>query len=383
MLIRADQIDRLVRFEGEGFLTTSCYLNTDGSRFSARDTERALKELLREAREILAGMEGLSREVERSVEEDLERIREHVQVRFERKGHRGLALFSCSSQGLWRAFPLPSPIPSGVVLDETPYIRPLSSMLDEHSRYCAVIVDREKARLFEVYLGEIEEASGVLSDIPKQVRSGGWYGLEEKRIHRYVEGQVHRHYKEVAEHTFHHFRSHGFDWLALGGHRDALPEFEGFLHAYLQERLAGRFEADIQTPAQEVLRLVRAIETRVEAEGERALLDRVVTDASKGGLAVLGLEPTLDALHRGAVHTLLVDSEWRSSGARCKGCGRLTAQEGECPSCGASERQALPHLVDKAIEQAVHQGSRIEHVYSLGDELRRHGALAAVLRFRL
>jgi peptide chain release factor subunit 1 len=383
MLIRAEQVEELVAFEGEGYLTTSCYLNTDGSRFSAKDVDRALRELIREARENLAAREGVPREVVGSVEADLEKVREHVELHFERKGHKGLALFSCSSRGLWRAFPLPSPVPNEVVLDETPYIRPLSSLLDEYSRFCVVIVDREKARLFEVYLGEIEETSGVLSDTPKRVRAGGWYGLEEKRIHRHVEGQVNRHYKEVAEHTFHHFRLHRFDLLALGGQRDALREFEGFLHAYMQGRIAGRFEAHIQTPPQEVLRLVREIEERVEREGEQALMERVVTDYRKGGLAVLGLEPTLDALHRGAVHTLLVDSEWRSTGSRCGDCARLTAQESSCPSCGGSTLHPLSRLGEEAIELAVHQGSRVEHVYSLGDELRKHGGLAAVLRFRL
>jgi len=46
------------------------------------------------------------------------------------------------------------------------------------------------------------------------------------------------------------------------------------------------------------------------------------------------------------------------------------------------ELQAIPHLVDEAIEEAILQGSQIEHVHATGRSFRRQGSLAAVLRFR-
>jgi len=382
MLIRADQIQELVAFHADGGLMTSCYLNTDGSRLSEKDYVRALKDLLRGARETLAATPDLARDAVRSVEQDLEKIRDHVELRFERKGHKGLAIFSCAARDFWRVFPLPSPLPSRVVLDTNPYIRPLSAVLDELSRFCVVVVDRENARFFEVYMGEVEETSQLLDEVQAKVRYGGWRGYDEKRIWRHAEGQVHKHYKRVAERAAESFRRRGYDWLALGGQRSAVSDFERFLHADLQTRVAGHFELPLQATAQEVLAKVREIESRIEAQQEGALLERIVTEAQKGALAVFGVEPTLDALHRGAVHTLVLDARWQSQGHRCAGCGRLTVQEASCPSCGKKELQPVPHLVDEAIEEAILQGSQVEHVYSLGDELSKHGNLAAILRFR-
>jgi hypothetical protein len=37
-----------------------------------------------------------------------------------------------------------------------PDLAPLLRLLDEHERYAVALVDKEKARLFSVFLGEIE-----------------------------------------------------------------------------------------------------------------------------------------------------------------------------------------------------------------------------------
>lgn len=390
MLIRREQVERLSHIESGESLVISCYLHTDGKHQTDDDYQITLKHLIKQAREDLEGRE-LSDEVRKSAEGDLDRIRSYVEGEFDRNGTRGLAIFACGPCGVWEIFPLPRPLPSRLVVDHSPYLRPLTVLLDEHPRFCAVLVDREKARIFEIYQGEIEETTELLDEVPDQVRYGGdrqrgpghdQHGTREGQISRHIEDHVHRHYKNTADTLFDIWRKERFDFLLVGGHREALNEFTQHLHSYLQERLRSTIEADLQDSASTVLDTVRQVEQEVERENEARLMERLRTEAKKKGMAVLGIEATLEALHRGAVHTLVVDNEKQASGWRCRDCRRMTASEGACPSCRREEMEEIPHLIDQAIEEAILQGSEIEHIIE-GAGFEGDGPLAAILRFRL
>jgi len=381
MLIRRQQVEDLSRLEGRESLITSCYLNTGGSLRAEKEYLIALKEMVRGAKDDLEGR-SLAAEVRQSALEDLERIRVWVENEFERKGANALALFACSASGLWQVFPLPRRLPNRLVQDQSPYIRPLTVILDQHPRFCVVVVDRERARIFEVCLGEIEETTEVLGDVPDQVRFGGWKGYEEKRVARSIEDKVHRHYRQTAEKTLDVFRRDRFDLLVVGGYREALNEFSGHLHSYLQERLRAKVELDPAAPPGDILKRVREVEKELEREQEQDLIKRLVTEARKNGAAVLGLDRTLEALHRGAVHTLVVVGDRQASGHRCRECGRMSVDGGQCPSCRGTSLVALPHLIDEAIEEALIQGGEVEHTFD-AEGLEGDVPLAATLRFRL
>jgi len=96
------------------------------------------------------------------------------------------------------------------------------------------------------------------------------------------------------------------------------------------------------------------------------------------GWAVESVEPTLRALARGQVRTLIVDADAEVPGYRCSGSGRLT----EVPSGGRGEGETLPiaDLLDDAIEDALRQRARVAVVR--GDEARRFDRLGGILRFR-
>jgi peptide subunit release factor 1 (eRF1) len=89
--------------------------------------------------------------------------------------------------------------------------------------------------------------------------------------------------------------------------------------------------------------------------------------------------PTLKALARGQVRSLLVDAEASQPGFRCGDSGRLALTEREC----RGEGKPIPVLdiIDDAIEEALRQGVDINVVY----EPEARGAidgLGALLRFR-
>jgi len=92
---------------------------------------------------------------------------------------RRARLFICfaGSEGLWREYRLPIALPSRLIVDFRPYVRPLLTLLEQFDRCCLVVADRERARIFTLYLGQFEPREEfVVSDVPGQVSEDdtGW-----------------------------------------------------------------------------------------------------------------------------------------------------------------------------------------------------------------
>ena len=92
-----------------------------------------------------------------------------------------------------------------------------------------------------------------------------------------------------------------------------------------------------------------------------------------------GFAPTLKALARGQLRSLLVKADASVPGFTCAGSGRLAISERDC----RGEGDAIPVLdvVDDAIEEALRQRLHVNVVYE-PDALREIDGLAGLVRFR-
>jgi len=381
-MISSADIRKLLNFKGDGYKVCSFYLNVDGSKYTPRDYETLAKDLIKERRLQLQG-EDLPPPVRQSLEEDFEKIERFVRQGFQRNNSRGLAIFSCAGKDFWQVYPLPRPVKNAFILGSDPYIRPLTVLLDEYHRYCLTLVSRNKARIFEVYLGEILEHSEIFDEeVPGKVRVAGWYGLEEKRIERHIEYHVYQHLKRVADQVFDFFKNRRFDYLVIGGRSDILPEFERCLHSSLKERLVAKVDLDVEAPLHEIKAQVLQIEREVEQRQEVNLITRLVEEVSTEGFGVSGLHDTLRALHVGNIHTLLVEEGFSTPGMECQKCGFLTpVEEKFCPIC-QGPLQEVPDVVDEAIEEVYRQRGEVEHIPD-NPVLRQLGRIGALLRFKM
>ena len=376
--VTARKIDELLNLEADPLLITSFFMSVDGAAFPRKEYREAADRLLKEHAKQTEGNE-LTREQRRSLEIDRDRIRNFVELEFERGAIRGLGLFSCGGKDFWQVYEFARPVEDKVTAAPEPYIRPLSALLDNHPKYCLLLVDRSKARIFEVTQGEIVERSEVLTEVPARVREGGWYGLEEKRIERHIDDHVHRHWKQVAETTFDFFRRYDFDWLIVGGHDQEIREFEAHLHPYLQERVVGTLRAGPETPFADVFEASLIVQRMAESDAEEKAVRRLV-DATSQGWGVAGLAPTLDALQAGQVQTLVLSEGLVSPGKRCPNCGLLQASAEVCPICDRP-LVAVPDVLEKAVELAFRQRCRIEHIQSSTPVQPAEG-VGAILRAR-
>ena len=80
-----------------------------------------------------------------------------------------------------------------------PHLRPLAPVLGNLSSACVVLVDRQRARLFEMTRNEIREREDIIEKLPRRGRSDGFGGYDAGHAERHVENEAIRHFKNVAE----------------------------------------------------------------------------------------------------------------------------------------------------------------------------------------
>jgi len=359
-------------------LTTSLYLDLSSPSFTTKDAEILLKGMIKEKKREIEDQD-IGREEKQSVAQDLEKLSRYVTTELDRKGAKGIAIFSSSAAKLWEAHPLPGPVRNALVVDRGPYIRPFTMLLDEYKRYCTVLIDRERARVFAVWLGQIQEHSRVFDEVPGKVKASGWGGYEERRIERHIEDHVHRHLKHVAAVTHDFFQRNRFDRLIVGGRGDVVAEYEKLLHSYLKERIAARISVDTSLSLDEALKKTTEVDRAAEERFDMELVTKLLEGAKSGGLGVLGLSATLRVLRRGQVRTLVLEKGYVARGFICTKCNYLGADENKCPVCNEKPRE-VEDIVEEAIREALRQNAEVVHV-SVPTELAKEGRIGAILRF--
>ena len=365
--------------ESRGWVV-SCYQKLEPADRAGEKYRIKLKNRLRRAAERLDIM-GFTRADRETVATELDRIEAHFKYPANLSGGRGIAVFA--AHGFFRAVALPYVLKSRVMVDRTPVVGELVALTEAGSRLLAAVADRRSARFFDVGLEGVVELDGIAAlDTTRGRRfhpeRGASPGVGEYRFHNRIREERHRHLAFVAEAAAAHLRSRPFDGLVIGGIGVDASALLPHLSAALRPRVLGVLRLAPRTASAAEIR-DRAMELLADA-ALRASAESVaeLVAQRETGWAVESVEPTLRALARGQVRTLIVDGDAAVPGYRCSASGRLT----ESLSSGRGEGEVLPiaDLLDDAIEEALRQRARVAVVR--GEEARRFDRLAAILRFR-
>lgn len=373
-MISTTDVQALVTFDGGEHLVLSVYLNLEPVRQVRRSYRAAFEDL---AKRLEPQMDARGRE---ALDREAERVRGYLEA--EPPEGKGLALFSCTPRRLWLPLHLPVAVADAAYLGRRPYLAPLLNVLDEYERYAVALIDKEKARLFTVYLGEIEEERQWADWVPGHHDEGGWSQANYQRHH---EAHVYRHLQRVSDELSALLRRRPFDRLVLAGPEEAVGELRRRLPRPLRRRLVGTFPGEIFASEAEILERTLEIERGVERAEEESLVAAVAEAAASHGLAALGVAETLGAVQRGQVHKLVVADGLRVAGSECPACGRVAPDRpASCPICAAIPAP-LDDVVERAIERTLEEGGTVEVVHGPpAERLRAKGdGLGAVLRFAI
>jgi peptide chain release factor subunit 1 len=318
---------------------------------------------------------GLAGDDKKAVEKDIKKILNFITMDFKGKA-RGLAIFACSEVGLWQVFRLPVTVPDRCVIDHSPYVVPMLRLADERKRYCVVIADKEKARLFTMYMGELAERTEIFDVVPGWHKQGGW---AQARFQRHIKDAANKHLKHVADTVFEFYKREGFGHIVIGGSQEVRTRLFRMLHSYLQKIVAGYVPVDVTSNVNDIVAAARKVEAETENRESEVITEALLGSSGQTYVTVTGLKETVRALEEGRVHTLVLVQDRDIEGCLCGDCGGVDILGAEaCPYCrkklgktgDVSEHLAILAVQHDAEVNYVKPGAGLESSDGVGAILR-------------
>lgn len=274
-----------------------------------------------------------------------------------------------------------------------PYVTPLLYALDEYERAGVLYLDRTSWRFYEIFLGEIEEATDAFRTIsPEEWQELTRYmptlynGLLKERVAthpsrfaRRVEMWAQRFFKRLAHLLENVVVERDIRRLVLIGPAEDTHFFEQYLSRGIRSRVVAHV-SDIPYPvpsAAQVLDKVSPILEEAERAHEQALLNTVQERAG-----IWGLDPTLEALQNGRLATVIVPWRIEAQVWRCPEGWVASTPEIARVFCPEGEIQEVA-LRDVIVELAADFGVRLEFVRGEAEQrlLTQYGGLAGLPRW--
>src|SRR5271155_650829 len=151
MTLTREQIRELAEFQDSKSRAVSFYFQPATPRNKAHKEDTILiKDLAREA---LRKLESKDKEKKSGTRSDIERV---VRLSSELRGNgtHAKAVFACAGHGFWREYDLPAQLPgTQLVVDRHFLLKPLAHLLGATPRLGILLVDRQRARVFDLRLG--------------------------------------------------------------------------------------------------------------------------------------------------------------------------------------------------------------------------------------
>lgn len=373
--LAADRLGRILRFHGGALPVVSMYVTIppvtgDAHRAAASKVDSLLHEL--RGRE-----DGLEHNARISLRGDIARIEAVRDLASNTPGT--LAIISCSGAGFLEIVKLPRAVRDRLVVDETPWVRPMLAVLEEHRRCFAVLLDRRSAHAWELYLGRLRDL-GQVPD-PREAQRAGLEPVNERRALHKAEEVERRHLRLVAAALEDLFGSDPDALLVLGGHEEELAHLLELLPQPVGERLAGSFAADHDSlSAGEVAAQASSVLDRYELEEQRRWVAETLERAAANGHAAAGVKRCLWAGSLAAIEDLYLQEAATVPGVVCDRSRWLAVSGEECPVCGG-ETRATDDVLDELADAVVEEGGKVHHVRA-ETELREL-IVACSLRFQL
>jgi len=312
---------------------------------------------------------------------DLDRV---LEVATNLRGNaRGKAVFACSAHKFWREYELPPHLGgTQIYLQPRFQLKPLAALLGAQPALCVAMVDRQRARFFDLRLDDLRERGAIVHMLSRNSSSYGYNGYEGGHAERRVSEEALQHFKAVSERLRTDFEKGVWERLIVGCQDANWPEFEAHLHPYVKQRLIGRFSADVASVSNEEIRdHAGAVLNRWITERATTKAAEAVEFAKANGRGVTGLRRVLRALETGEVQSIFLAENYSARAVECSHCGHLDAHVVPlCVACGSRTRE-LGDVSDAIIPIAIRRDIELFYLKEHSD-LDRAGNIAALLRFR-
>jgi peptide subunit release factor 1 (eRF1) len=367
---------RLVAFEPTTLPVVSVYLNTQPDQHGRKPD--AVPYLHREFK-ALARTWAPGSPARHSFDQDVERIVSYAAGKIDAAAN-GVAIFACwGAQEFFEAIQLTTPVSDNrVYACPQPHLYHLARLDEQYPRYAAVLTDTNTARIFVFGLDHVIGAEDVKGKKVHRVKVGGW---SQARYQRRVGNAHQEHAKEVMERLAQIVREDKISHIILAGDQVVIP----LLEEHLPQEMVSMVEVmklDIHASEQDVLTATLAKLLKQEARTAAEKVDRLMQQYRARGLAVVGVQETLEALVNGQVDELLVSGALEDSHPLPEGVRAILAPElPDLEGGTSSEEPRQASLPDLLVTKAKQSGATVTFIEDAA-LLESVGGVGAFLRWR-
>lgn len=342
-------------------LTISLYLNTDQKVLKPENIRTTFRNMLKKVKNLFDP-------------DSMLKIRRRFRLRLSKKV-RGLVFFANPKEKIFYEYELPRKVESAVYLEKNLHLAPLAQLLDEYERYLVAVFDKSKAKIFSIYLGEIEELKEIKQWFPGRHDMGGW---SQARYQRHIEDHLRRNLKKVEDEIEKIERKKKFDRLILAGTPKAISLFKKILPQTLRKKIVGEFKAELFATKDKILAQAAKIEEKIERKKEKEKIIIWQKFLGKKDKSCSGLDAVLKAVFQKRILELYIDFNFKKFGYECFNCHYLSLTRKICPICGQNMEKV--DLIDELIQLVLAQNGKIEFVIE-NKQFNKLGGVGARLRY--
>lgn len=354
-----DDIEKLAKDIHVHSWTVSFYLGIRGDR----DYTSVMNSALSEGQKRLEAAGSFNEKERREICAALWEIDQKIRHRRLPSRTQTLAIFFADG-GRRGIFKLPVYVPTRLVIEKDFYVHPFIKSIEKYPRYCVVFLERDRARIFDLFWGELENTTEELrSEVPQRMNAAraSWKGLEERKIQNHIEVHIDRHLGKVADAVEHYMDKNHIPYLVIGSRRELIGRFRELLSNRLQKKIVGsylvRADQNIKRIQEKSLEVVAEYD-REKEEGFVRILEGQSNKKVKS--AVRGAKNVLGSLYDFKIRTLLLGKDYMEAGYVCRQNHHPYLRRGNCPICG-SAGEKVEDIADEIIEEAFRQKTEMVH----------------------
>ncbi|MFO7929596.1 MAG: hypothetical protein R6U35_08010 [Candidatus Humimicrobiaceae bacterium] len=380
--IAIDGLEKVLNYSPAGEYVVTTYLLVDGSRTNKRDYLTKLNSMVTKKRSEIESDDNIDENDKKKIYLVLEKIKKYVNDRFKSDATKTLLIYA-DNNSLWEVLRVPVIMRSKIIIDPKPHTQNLRALLQNFKKYGVLLIDREKAQIYSLYLGEIRQyLAAFINDVPSKVNFRSEAALREKKLLGKIEEKLHHFFKNVNDKALQLFRDGKLDNLILAGRKEILSKFRNYLHNYLESKYIGSIDAQPDTEIHEIKKRTQQLIYDHEKKTKEKLIDKLFEEYNPNGWAVIGIKSVISSLLIEQVRTLVYDRDFSQDGYICDSCMYITLDKKEkCPYC-EGKLVYYSDIVDEIVEDALSQNCEIVDVEE-NEKLKESGGIAAILRYKL
>jgi peptide chain release factor subunit 1 len=318
------------------------------------------------------------RELMENFDKTMLKIEKYLSINDMEDGQKGFAIFASNKHDFFESYKLGMPVDDLMVVNTSPYIRPIVTLIEDYETLGLVILDNHRAKIYVISSGRIEDKNKIVKDIMQKHKKGG---MSQARFQRLRRGAIEHFMKELSEEMVSLFSKDNVVKIVIAGPGDAKILLMDFIPNELKSEILDMIDVDFDEADGCLISRAEEAVLKDQKETGSKNVARLKEEILKHGLAVYGLNDIIDAVKNGHIELLLVNKGYKMRGWICEKCQLFDSGINDnCTNCSGKVSEI--DVIEEIIDFAQRTDTKIEFVDD-NPILHELGGFGGLLRFKI